>query len=160
MRRRRRNPRTIDKFVMFKNSVPTNGKVPHRNESMGSSTGGSDVDVEMFGRMIRETPRLLEQFNGDRNQLPFIRCKGGKKLKQKYVPVAIVRLKQNHEGGGRRLSVIIFLIIEQESKRVRNLVVRAERTTNDANETIDSSEICNRSCDMMLSGVEISTRLL
>lgn len=60
------------------------------------------------------------------SDVPFIRSCGGRRMRQKYVCVSTLRLKRILRNERVVISVMVNLIIEEESRKLRNICIRRE----------------------------------
>lgn len=107
---------------------------------------------DKFRKSISATLRCTFSLQNRWTENTFLRCSGGERRDQKFICVATVRMKRLlFNGGGHRLSVVVSIIIKEESNKVRSLNVRREEcvSSSGATERGDYNWVC--SCDMRRS---------
>lgn len=146
-RHRRNNATSIDKLKLFKDG--SDGR--RRRGSMGRTmdvSSGVYSETELLSKSISECSEILEEMAVVGSKYPLFRSMGGRRLKHKYICVSTVRMKQNLPNSLHRLTGIISISIEEQSKKVRNIVVRNERTFNERRGCISRGTHFLCSCDM------------
>lgn len=124
-KRRTRLSVSIDKFKLFgTNGTELEDRV---RRGLGKGWDAGMTEQEKFCKSIRAsewcTVSLQEAWRNER----FLRCSGGMRRDQKFICVATVRLKRLLYDGGSEMVLILSVLIEEESRKVRMLTIRRQK---------------------------------
>lgn len=90
----------------------------------GSESGQTNVmptDVKKFRRSLNESVIYTDNFHISGFETPYFRCSGGRRRCQKFVCAATIRVKKVHGSGETVRTNVLSLVVEEDSRKVRNL---------------------------------------
>lgn len=133
----RRTPKrrviNLSQFRMFDDlGESRSGRKTSMVEDIGGQGTNEDVDTgstcerEKFCKSLDLAYSCTNFLYNGWREVPFLRCCGGKRMKQKYVCVSTLRLNRTLKNGSTVVSVMFNLIIEEQSRKMRNVCIRRE----------------------------------
>lgn len=110
---------------------------------MGNGTM-RNTEIETFCKSIIASGVMMKMLTEDVKEIPFIRTCDAIILRMKFVAATSVRMKQKISRGVHVISTLVSVNIEEDSKKVRNMVLRCEKTMD--REKRCTKSVCNLIC--------------
>lgn len=121
-RKTRRRFVSLEHFDLF--SRDGKSMKPIKKDGWNPNAG---TEEQKFYSSIDESMICIPQLQETWRDIPYMRCRGGRRRNQKFICVTTVRMKRVMFNGGNTVSVLFSLILEEDSKKIRTLNVRRER---------------------------------
>lgn len=139
---RKRRKVSVGRFVLFKD-----GKVkrPERREEEVSRAGLSEK--QMFARTLSDTAMCKKGLESRIEHVPFFRSCSLKRMNHRFVAMSTARMVKRGEHGIEEKCAVVALTIEEESKRIRTVVMKREGRKNSGGDTVNEVSKCICSCE-------------
>lgn len=148
-RKRKRRMVSVLDFVLFKDGeiLNGNGRTVRANRNC-EDTAVVQTDEQKFKKSIQECLSCTNNLGCGWEDAPFFRCSGGRRRNRKFICVSTVRTKKEIHSGKYIVTVLFSIIVEEQSRKIRNMMLKRERRYNEHGTIMEDTVTNFCSCDV------------